>query len=108
MFKNSRKVNGALVWHRNEIKRITKDDYEFEGKKGIILENQEVYAKSTVRLVRVGHEVTFKEGLGLPERCKPEKRVITYLRKNGGVGTDKDLYPTSDSSSYTHFERWRG
>ena len=108
MFKNNRKVNGALVWHKNEIKRVTKDDYEFEGKKGIILENQTVVSKSTVRLVRVGDELTFKQGLELPERCKPERRVITYLMANGGVGTDKDLYPKSDSSNYSHFERWRG
>jgi len=46
MFKNNRKVNSAYVWHENEIKKITKDDYEFEGEKGIILNNQIVISKA--------------------------------------------------------------
>jgi hypothetical protein len=106
LFKNNRKVNSAYVWHENEIKKITKDDYEFEGGKGIILNNQIVISKSSVRLVQVGDEVTFKRRLNLPERCKPGRRKITYIMENGGIGTDKDLYSTSDSSAYTHFERW--
>ena len=106
MFKNSRKKKGSYVWHRNEIKRITKDNYEFLDYKGIILENDIIIKPNSVKLVKIGDEITFRSNIDyLPARCKPGKRIITRILENGIINTDKSL-GLHDGAAYTHYERY--
>lgn len=101
--KNNRKVAGAIVWHKNELKMITNQN---AGKEYCVLENITKIKKTSVRLAKVGDKVKFKDLSILPDRCFTVSDMkITYFRLNGTVGTDKDLYPTSDGSNYSHFVR---
>lgn len=101
--KNNRKVHGAIVWHRNELKMVTNQKV---GKNRICLNNLTDVSKNTVKLAKIGDSVKYKDLSILPERCADKKDMrITYFLHNGGVGTDKDLYPKSDSSNYSHFVR---
>lgn len=101
--KNKRKVAGAIVWHQNELKVITNQNV---GKKHLVLNNLTKVKKSSVILAKIGDAVKYKDLSVLPERCATVIDMnITYFRANGIVGTDKDLYPTSDGSAYSHFVR---
>lgn len=101
--KNKRKVTGAIVWHENELKIITNQKVE---KEHLILNNLTKVKKSSVRLAKIGDDIKYKDLSVLPERCATVSDMkITYFRANGIVGTNKDLHPTSDGSSYTHFIR---
>ena len=99
------KGKGAFVWHKGEIKMVSKSDADIEG--FLILDRKVKVRRDSVRLVKVGDLITFKDGLEdiLPERCKPGKRKITSMHENGLIGTNKDL-DYSDSSAYTHFKAW--
>jgi RNA-binding protein YlmH len=104
--KNKRKVTGAIVWHENELKVITNQNV---GKEHRLLNNLTKVKKSSIRLAKIGDAVKYKDLSVLPERCATVSDMkITYFRSNGIVGivgTDKDLYPTSDGSAYGHFVR---
>ena len=101
--KNNRKVPYAIVWHKNELKMITSQNV---GREHCVLENITKIKKTSVRLAKVGDKVKYKDLSILPDRCSIVSDMkITYFRKNGTVGTDKDLYPTSDGSNYGHFVR---
>lgn len=101
--KNKRKVTGAFVWHKNELKAITNQNV---GKEHIVLNNVTKVKKSSVKLAKIGDAVKYKDLSVLPDRCATVSNMkITYFRANGIVGTDKDLYPTSDGSAYSHFVR---
>lgn len=101
--KNNRKVTGAIVWHKNELKVITNQNV---GKEYMRLNNLTKVKKSSVKLAKIGDVVKYKDLSVLPERCATVSDMkITYFRENGIVGTDKDLYPTSDGSAYFHFMR---
>lgn len=101
--KNKRKVTGAIVWHENELKVITNQNV---GKEHRVLNNLAKVKKSSVKIAKIGDAVKYKDLSVLPERCATVSDMrITYFRENGIVGTDKDLYPTSDGSSYDHFVR---
>lgn len=100
--KNTRKKAGAIVWHDNELKMVGNQNV---GAKYILLDNITKVRKQSVRLAKIGDSVEYKDTSGLPERCATLKDMkITYFLENGGVGTDKDLYPDSDSSTYSHFK----
>jgi hypothetical protein len=101
--KNLRKIEGAIVWHNNELKRITSQNV---GKDHVVLNDLIKIKKSSIRLAKVGDYVEFKDLSVLPERSSALGVMkITYFHKNGNVGTDKDLYPKSDSSHCSHFRR---
>jgi hypothetical protein len=101
--KNSRKIIGAIVWHKNELKRITSQNV---GKYHIVLNDLIKIKKSSVKLAKIGDDVEFKDLSCLPERCYSLGIMkITYFHKNGNIGTDKDLYPKSDSTNLSHFRR---
>jgi hypothetical protein len=101
--KNSRKKPGSIVWHNNELKMITSQNV---GPNHVILNNIKKVKKSGIRLARIGDSVSFKDLSVLPARCATQNDMhITYFLNNGIVGTDKDLYPDSDGSDYSHFVR---
>jgi hypothetical protein len=101
--KNLRKKEGAIVWHKNKLKRVTSQNV---GKDYIVLDDLIKIKKSSVKLAKIGDSVEFKDLSILPKRCSEKSDMkITYFRFNGIVGTDKDLYPTSDGSAYSHFRR---
>lgn len=100
---NSRKEEGAIVWHKNELKRVSSQNV---GKDHIVLDDLIKIKKSSVKLAKIGDMVEFKDLSILPEYCAERSDMkITYIRFNGIVGTDKDLYPTSDGSDYSHFRK---
>ena len=100
---NSRKKEGAIVWHRNELKRVYEQDVD---KDLLVLNDLTKIKKSSVKLAKIGDMVEFKDLSILPEYCAERSDMkITYFRFNGVVGTDKDLYPTSDGSDYSHFRK---
>lgn len=101
--KNSRKKEGAFVWHKNELKRVSSQDV---GKDHIVLDDLIEVKKASVKLAKIGDSVEFKDLSILPERCAEKADMkITYFRDNGIVGTDKDLYPSSDGSAYSHLRK---
>lgn len=101
--KNLRKKEGAIVWHKNELKRVSSQNV---GKDHIVLDDLIKVKKTSVKLAKIGDQVEFKDVSILPERCAGLSDMkITYFHINGNVGTDKDLYPTSDSTNHAHFRR---
>jgi hypothetical protein len=96
MYKNTRKVPGAFVWHKNDIARITNQKVE-EGY--VLIENRHMVSRSNLRLVRVGQEVVFKNLDILPDRCRKfgVMKVVSFL-ENGIIRTDKD----EGGSAYSH------
>lgn len=100
---NKRKVYGAIVWHKNELKQVSSQNV---GRKDVVLNDEVQIRKNSIRLAKIGDKVKYKDLSILPERCKKKEDMkITYFLHNGIVGTDKDLYPKSDGSSYSHFVR---
>lgn len=95
------KLKGAIVWHRNELKKITSQNV---GKYHVVLNDLIKIKKSSINLAKIGDYVEFKDLSVLPQRCATlEVMKITYFHQNGNIGTDKDLYPKSDSTHYGHF-----
>ncbi len=99
--KNNRKVFGAIVWHRNELKMVTS---QYVGKYYVVLNDSIKIKKSSIRLAKIGDKVKYKDLSILPERCMLKTNMkITYFLNNGIIGTDKDLYKKSDGTHYCHF-----
>ena len=103
--KNKRKVTGAFVWHKNELKAITNQNV---GKEHIVLNNVTKVKKSSVKLAKIGDAVKYKDLSVLPDRCATVSNMkITYFRANGIVGTDKDLYLRFNADSANNYSRTR-
>lgn len=99
---NKRKCANAIVWYNGELKMILNNSV---GKDYVLLNDLDhTVKKRLVKLAKIGDSVKYKDLSILPKRCADKKNMkITYIRSNGIIGTDKDLYPKSDGSSYGHF-----
>lgn len=96
-YKNTRKVPGAYVWYKGEVKRITNQKVESGF---VLIDNRHKVSRSNTRLVRVGDEVAFKDPSILPKRCRDWglMKVVSFL-DNDTIRTDKD----ESGSNYDHF-----
>lgn len=100
---NTRKVPGALVWHRTRIRMIT--NQKPEDQSCIILDNLHKVKRKSIRLVKIGDPITIRmDAKGLPDRIKPGLCKVTHMRENGLIGTSKDSHEYDDSH-YSWFEK---
>jgi hypothetical protein len=97
MYKNTRKVPGAYVWYKNEVKRITNQKV---GDGFVLVDNRHKVSRGSIRLVKVGDEVMFKDPCILPKRCREWGMMkVTSFMDNDTIRTDKD----ESGSNYNHF-----
>lgn len=94
MYKNSRKIPGAYVWHVGVMKRIT--NQKLDTVQDVIVNNRIRISKSKIKLCRSGDQVTFRNPEILPQRNRHSKplKIIRFM--------DNDLVRLSDDDT-THF-----
>lgn len=82
---NKRKINGAYVWYRGMLKRITSQNV---GKDHVIIANLFKVKRKSIKLAKIGDLVSFEPIplIGLPDRCKEiDHTKILEFRGNDQV-----------------------
>lgn len=100
---NNRKINGAYVWYRGMLKRITSQNV---GNEHVVVANLFKLKRKNVTLAKVGDLVSFEETplRGLPDRCKEIKFTsILEFRGNDHVLLAFD----HDTTHFDHLKKYK-